>query len=237
MPEDQIKLAFSKVKQDIQTIFDELLNIKKELSENKENVKEILLRLESIKDGKKKQKEGISTGNDGANQSINHLINQSITNQSFNQSIHPINANYEGIKQFDPEKGANHLINQSLINQSINHSQDEKLKNLTVDISKTFLSLSKQELKLFLTIYQLEDESIEPSYKNLSLKMNLSEHCIRSHLSSLLKKNTPIIKKRLNNHTNLLSISKEFRALNLKQKLINLYYESDPHQKTLFDVN
>ena len=51
MPEDQIKLAFSKVKQDIQTIFDELLNIKKELSENKENVKEILLRLESIKDG------------------------------------------------------------------------------------------------------------------------------------------------------------------------------------------
>src|SRR3989338_2448902 len=204
MPEDQIKLAFSKVKQDIQTIFDELLNIKKELSENKENVKEILLRLESIKDGKKKQKEGISTGNDGANQSINHLINQSITNQSFNQSIHPINANYEGIKQFDPEKGANHLINQSLINQSINHSQDE---------------------------------SIEPSYKNLSLKMNLSEHCIRSHLSSLLKKNTPIIKKRLNNHTNLLSISKEFRALNLKQKLINLYYESDPHQKTLFDVN
>src|SRR3989338_3970345 len=87
MPEDQIKLAFSKVKQDIQTIFDELLNIKKELSENKENVKEILLRLESIKDGKKKQKEGISTGNDGANQSINHLINQSITNQSINQSL------------------------------------------------------------------------------------------------------------------------------------------------------
>ena len=241
MIEDQIKTAFSKVKQEMQLISNEIKELKNEITESKLIINDILNRLNSLEKTTKEQKINSSTGNDRANQSINHLINQSITNQSINQSNIPINAKYEGFRQTSEKKGVDHLINQSPINQSfdqsINQSQEEKLKDLTLDISKTFLSLSKQELKLFLTIYQLEDENIEPSYKNISIKMQLSEHCIRGHLSSLLRKNTPINKKRLNNHTNLLSISKEFRNLNLKQKLINLYYDADPHQKTLFDTN
>ena len=67
--------------------------------------------------------------------------------------------------------------------------------------------------------------------------MQLSEHCIRSHISSLMKKNVPIIKKRLNNRLNILSIKKDFKSLNLKQKLINIFYDSDPNQTTLFELN
>ena len=67
--------------------------------------------------------------------------------------------------------------------------------------------------------------------------MQLSEHCIRGHISSLMKKNVPIIKKRLNNRLNILSIKKDFKSLNLKQKLINIFYDSDPNQTTLFELN
>ena len=66
--------------------------------------------------------------------------------------------------------------------------------------------------------------------------MELSEHCIRSHISALIKKNAPLIKKRLNNRTNLMFIRPDFKALNLKQRLINMFYETDPYQTTLFDI-
>ena len=45
----------------------------------------------------------------------------------------------------------------------------------------------------------------------------------------------PIIRKKLNNKRTILTISKDFKSLGLKQKLISLYYESDPKQTTLFD--
>jgi hypothetical protein len=239
--EQNIKNSFLKVKQDFAEFTNELESIKKQLLANSELLNQLITRLDTIEKAQKEAKNSVSTGNEGVNQSINHLINQSITNQSLNQSLdqnQSINVKNDEITR---NEGVNQSFNQSINHQSFNHlinqtAQEMSIKEVTNDINKTFLMLSKQELKLFLTIYQLEDEGLEASYKNVSQRMQLSEHCIRSHLSSLLKKNVPILKRRMNNHTNLLSVSKEFRALNLKKRLIGLFYEADPHQKTLFDV-
>ena len=237
--EQNIKASFSKVKQDIQLVSNELIGLRQEVSEYKLKIQEISSKLTELTELLHNQKKEVSIGNEGVNQSINHLINQSINHQSFNQSINHQEPETPQKEQFNEEKGVNQSFNQSINQSPINHliNQSIGLNALTKDISKVFLSLSKQELKLFLTVYQLEDEEIESSYKQISIRMGLSEHCIRSHLSSLFKKNVPLTKKRTNNHTNLLSISKDFKILNLKSKLINLYYGSDPHQKTLFDRN
>ena len=238
---DQLKIAFYKVKQDITYLSEELNILKDKLKEQKNEIKDLINEIKSLNTTILDLKNNISTGNNGVNQSINHLINQSIINQSdnhLNMPEMPINTDKPQNKgREEANQSFNQSINQQSTNHLINQIQERQLKGVTEEINKVFSSLSKQELKLFLTIYQLEDDGIGVSYKAISLKMQLSEHCIRSHLSSLLRKNTPIVKKRMNNHTNLLSISKEFRALNLKQRLINLYYESDPHQKTLFDIN
>ncbi len=140
---------------------------------------------------------GSSIGNDGVNQSFNHLINQQSINQSY---------------------------------------ADPNLLALKTNLEAIFRRLSKQELKVFLTIYQLEDENIEPNYFEIANRMQLSEHCIRSHISALVHKNVPLTKKRLNNRTNVVHIRSDFKALNLKQKLISMYYETDPHQTTLFEI-
>ncbi len=243
--EDPIKQAFSKVKEDIYYLNVQIEKIKQEITENFTKFDQILKKLEALDTTLNKLKEDVSMRNDGANQSINHLINQSITNQSSNHSNLdelPLNEVISQIKSKDKvnqsfNQSINHQSNNQSFNHLINQSQEKSLKGVTEEINKTFSSFSKQELKLFLTIYQLEDEALEVSYKAISTKMQLSEHCIRSHLSSLLRKNAPVIKTRLNNHTNLLSVSKEFRSLNLKQRLINLYYDSDPHQKTLFQID
>ncbi len=235
--EQNIKASFSKVKEDIQNLSETLEEIKGVLKKQDTQIESLFGEIKALKENYITPYTQSSIGGKGADKSINQLINQSINHQSINQADPVINT----IKDLYSPKGGNQKINQSINQSPINQSTDqsinhmEQLKGLTQDLSAIFLSFSKQELKLFLTIYQLEDENIEPTYKAISAKMQLSEHCVRGHLSSLLKKNAPIIKKRLNNRTTLLSLLADFKALNLKKRLISLYYDSDPHQKTLFD--
>jgi len=238
---ENIKQSFSKVKEDISNLQEEL-GLQKEilvkqtdiLKELKKRFNDLAVEIKSLKDAILDSSNGKSMVNQSFNHLINQSINQSIANQSINQSILDNSSN----KGVIGTEEVNHLINQSIINQSlINQSQDSDLSSIKNRIDKTFKSLSKQELKLFLTIYQLEDENLETNYRNIAQKMQLSEHCIRSHISSLMKKNVPILKKRTSNRINLLSINPDFRALNLKQRLINVFYESDPNQTTLFDIN
>lgn len=105
--------------------------------------------------------------------------------------------------------------------------------NIKNEIESFFINLTKQEFILFLTIYQLDDEKKAVSYNLLSQYLNLSPGCIRTHITNLLRKKAPIIKTKINNKLTLLGITKEFKDLGLKQKLINLYYHTDPSQTTL----
>ena len=165
----------------------------------------------------------------------NKIKDQTQENEGLFKKINDVYEVIKGIKDSSTgNEGVKQSINQSLSNQS--QDREEQIKKVTNKLNTAFLTLSKQELKLFLTIYQLEDENIIPTYKNISQKMQLSESCLRAHLSSLLRKNIPLHKTYFNNRIVQVSVSKEFRVLNLKQRLINLYYESDPHQKTLFDT-
>ena len=250
--ERNIKSAFSKVKGDINLLNKEL-KLQKNVIITQNNaiiglngkLSEILIKLNEILRNlniEKLPKTDLEIKK-SVNQSINQsLINQSITSEE-NEEIEPIKAKKEvSIGNEGVNQSFNHLINQqSITNQSFNQSNtqlsnDTNFLALKNNLESVFRLLSKQELKVFLTIYQLEDDNSEPNYFNISQKMKLSEHCIRSHISSLMKKNTPLVKKRLNNRTNIINIRPNFKALNLKQRLINIYYETDPQQTTLFDV-
>lgn len=111
------------------------------------------------------------------------------------------------------------------------HSSIVGLKS---EINSLFSSLSKQEFLTFLTVYQLE-EDLEGyvSYIDVAAKLGLTEGCIRTYVSSLMKKGIPILKTKHNNKVVYLSVSKDFRALNIKKDLMILYYKADPTQKTL----
>src|SRR3989344_679011 len=249
--ESSIKNAFSKVKEDINQISEEFSSLKALLVAQKDEINNLKAKLNLLEKTINDLKNHISTGNDGVNQSINHLINQSINQSSDektpnsskwlkNEDKRPYDDNNDHLDHpLFHEKILNQSINQSpnnqSFNQSLNQMQKNPIKQLTNDINKVFLALSKQELKLFLTVYQFEEDGLEPSYRAIGDKMQLSEHCIRSHISAMFRKNIPLTKKRLNNKMILIFIPPDFKALNLKQKIINLYYGQDIYQKTLFD--
>ena len=239
MNEDILKKAFSKVKEDIG-----VLNNRLTMLESQINL--ILTKLDSKIAPKtpnynkfeqyKPSNANIqqsSSGNEGV-QSFNHsTIKQSINNQAqkdprFDGYTPQIQENYK------EQTNINHSLSTQSNTRSTNiHSLN--LQSLKKDLESRFNTLTNQEFLVFLTIYQLEEDLGRAiTYLDISKKLTLTSGCIRGYISSIIRKNLPIIKSKVNNRTITLTINPEFKDLNLKEKLTNLYYNQDPEQTKLF---
>lgn len=221
----KIKHSFSKVKEDINSLDNELKH-QRNIILRQNNLLLDLIR--TIKEDQNKVFFNNSIGNKGVKQSINHLSTKQLSTKR--EDLEPKKAEFEDIQE----------ITVPVIKHTLSTFQAQKLelslKNAENNLNFIFSKLTKQELKAFLTIYQLEDEGINVTYFHISNHMKLSESCTRAYISSLLKKGCPIIKKKVNNKLTLIFVKKEFKTLNLKEKLISLYYEDDPLQKKLIDI-
>ncbi len=263
MNEESIKLAFSKVKSDIEVLQNEILSSKQAIQEGKETIESLKSKISELKEILIELKSQFSTGNEGV-QSINHsTINQSLAEHSKSFRSRSPNWSFSSKTANNQEEQAKHSeewtersekqtkhseewtehskdlrnSNQSTMQQApIRSSTFSKVRELNEALSKTFQSLTNQEFKVFLTIYQLEDERGKATYNDLALKTSLTSGCIRGYVSSLILKGTPIVKTRQKNRQASLTIDNSFRSLGLKGKLINLYYQQDPQQTTLFAV-
>ena len=110
------------------------------------------------------------------------------------------------------------------------------LEELKSDLNKVFLSLTNREFKVFSAIYALEEQNKGPAtYQELAQYLDLSSSSIRDYISELIRKETPITKEKTRNGIVYLSISKEFKSLNLMSKLLALRSLSND-QKSLFDL-
>ncbi len=211
---DDIKRAFQKVKEDIGLLNWEMKQIRQNLDENNEKIKEIAQILENLISTKtpqnttdffdtsthpypfkplKHQNIGISTGNQGA----------STDRQTDRQTDRKI---------FPKEKKG--LFLQKMPKNTIDEAAEilDSLDNLKKEIRLKFKGLTEQEMTIFSTIYQLEEEQEYVDYKSLANKLNLTESSIRDYVGRLIKKEIPVEKKKIKNKNIQLSIS-----LNLKK--------------------
>jgi predicted transcriptional regulator len=85
--------------------------------------------------------------------------------------------------------------------------------NMKNEIRIRFKRLTEQELLVFSTIYQLDEEKGYSDYKILSEKLGLSESSIRDYIGRLIKKGIPVEKQKINNKTVNLTISHELKKL------------------------
>ncbi len=226
---DRIKNSFIKVRQDIDSL-------KSQINELKSQIELLVKKIGSSQENNivyklspQGPKETSSTGNDGVYSDIHSFIHSDI--HSFNRHSTDIQqANATKSKSTQQNIYENHIFAQN------EHEKPEiswSLSNIK-QIDSLFLSLTKQEFLCFLTIYQLEEDLKRGiSYLELSQHMSLSEGCMRTYVSQMLKKAIPIQKIRVNNKITLLTINKEFRVLNLKHRLISLLSKSDLNQTTL----
>ena len=81
----------------------------------------------------------------------------------------------------------------------------ESLDSIKKEIRFKFKRLTSQEMIVFSTLYQMEEELFNVDYKILSKKLNLTESSVRDYIGRLHKeRDSPSRKKRINNKTILL---------------------------------
>ena len=89
----------------------------------------------------------------------------------------------------------------------------DSLDVLKKEIRLKFKRLTPQELLVFSTIYQLEEEEGFSNYKTLSLKLGLTESSLRDYVRRLILKGIPVEKSKIKNKEVHLFISKNLRKI------------------------
>ena len=98
----------------------------------------------------------------------------------------------------------------------------ESLDNIKRQIRLKFKQLTNQEMLVFATIYQFDEEKDFITYRMLSEKLNLTESSIRDYVGRLLKKGIPIDKVKQNNKEIQLKISNNLRKIATLNTILKL---------------
>lgn len=158
---------------------------------------------------------GISTGNEGVptdrqtDRQTNQQMNSHIKNDFLANSITQINSNKSSYNS--EEKSISNAV--KIL---------DSLDNLKKEIRLKFKRLTDQEITVFSTIYQFEEEKMLADYKSLSKKLNLTESSIRDYVGRIIKKGVPIEKIKVNNKQIQLHISEDLKKLATLNTILQL---------------
>lgn len=235
---DHLKEAFSKVKEDINSLNREINILKSNLEENKVQVSqfsEILNKINEKLDnlGKKYEKD-ISTNRQTDNPAQNYDFQTPSTHSSTRNTLFkplkpqnmPFSTGNEGVstnRQTDNPTNKQ-TINPTFQSYQTNLNQDKNsikdaleflnsLDSIKKEIRLKFKRITEQEFLVFSTIYQMDEEYGGTDYKSLSKRLKLSESSIRDYVGRLLKKEIPIDKIKINNKNVQLSISRNLKKI------------------------
>jgi len=235
MEKEQIKLAFSRVKQDIFNLESELFTIKREITEIKELLSSLHSELNNQVLNKIAQNNTYFTPTDTPTlQHSNPTINRYPTDtptlpleieglKDQNTVLSIGNGGVPTDRQTDRptdqqtqkslflEQKSSSTIESNLLEASEILNSLDRLKK---EIRLKFKQLTSQEMLVFSTIYQLEEKDPKnTTYNKIALILNLSESSIRDYTLKMIRKGIPIKKQKINNRTVLLSISSELKKI------------------------
>jgi hypothetical protein len=220
------------------------LSKKKEKIENEKYILNIPDYYKSINiDTSLDDKTHISTENKGVETNSTNNSTHQFNIKALNDQIYYISTGNKGVqtdrqtdRQTDKkqEKSSYNQKNDNIIesNESSKSTKNlevdsvldtlNSLDNLKKEIRLKFKRLTDQELLVFSTIYQQEEELGYSDYKSLSKKLNLSESSIRDYVSRLISKNIPLNKNKINNKGIRLSISPSLKKITSLDTIIRL---------------
>jgi len=213
---DYVKDAFQKVKQDIDFLKEQFFSLKEMLeSTNKDlmSLKEMTLLLSSqIQEITQKITPSAPT---------NNLQIQTVPADTPTDNL-PFNLQKPQKLPFSTGNGgvpADRQTNQQTDRQTIEPSLKDafeilnSLDSIKKEIRNKFKRITDQEFLVFSTIYQLTENKEFVDYRDLSIKLNLTESSIRDYVGKLIKKGIPVEKTKINNKIIQLSISKNLKKI------------------------
>jgi len=235
MDEKRLKEAFEKIRLETDFLKSELFLMREELKQVKESFSTKEFQLTNLLISLNNELEELN-GNLRTSQKDVLYINSNTSSANLPQS-NTYSLKFEGIKPYLPVSSGNEGVptnpqqtntqsNTSLAEDFTNKipqigepeksriSIKELVNSMKEELRTKFKALTKQEFKVFSTLFSLEQELNKSlSYKEIALRTGLTESTIRDYIGRLIDKGIPIIKERINNKDILISISPDLRNL------------------------
>jgi hypothetical protein len=243
---DQIKKSFQKVKEDIDSLGKEIIFLRTSLTETREKIIEICDILKKIDDKtnsffneiqEQNKKKTLKTHNFNLidSSTLRHINSTASTYTSTHKlPLEPLNTQNltisTGNQGVPTDKQTNRQTDKQTIKPIENQSNQlenaaemlDSLDSIKKEIRLKFKRLTDQEILVFSTLYQLEEEQGASDYKSISKKLKLSESSIRDYIGRLIKKGIPVDKKKINNKTIQLSISGNLKKIASLSTILHL---------------
>ena len=239
---EQIKQAFSKVKEDINRLEQELELLKLKVTKITEEFPALISLIQEISNEiKQKPQQEQNPTHTPTIQHINPTDNQNPTHnptdgmplQSLKTQYNNVSIGNQGVPTDNPTNKPtdnpthfptdkvrfNDEIEFNLQpEKSIDHMEKaseilESLDSIKKEIRLKFKRLTKKELLVFSYIYQLDEEGKEVDYPLIASRMNISESSIREYIQRLINKGVPINKEKINNKKIILHISSDLKQI------------------------
>ena len=124
-----------------------------------------------------------------------------------------------------PKNNKIYQKNQETMDSNIQEASEilNSLDSIKKEIRLKIKHLTPQEMTVFTTIYQLEEQNQdEIDYKILSNKLKLSQSSIRDYIQRMINKGIPIHKNKINNKKITLSISSDLKKIASLPTIIRL---------------
>jgi len=249
---DNIKEAFDKVKFDILTVNREIFHLKEELNKIRESMIDLCEIVQSQKINIFNSNEQFNTperkivdenlyysnSNDSTHNSTDstHNSTDSTHNSTNKYSFKPIKGNIMpisiGNRGVSTDRQTDRQTDKTTLKEQFPPSSPQPnqdpfhllsgLDSLKKEIRLKFKRLTEQELLVFSTIYQLEEDQGYSDYNSISQKLSLSESSIRDYVQRLIKKGIPLEKTRINNKQLHIFISKSIKNNLSLTSILNL---------------
>ena len=235
MNQDKIKHAFLRAKQDIFLLKNEINQLRLELNELKQLIKSQIPQDNSRNSPYIYQKPAstsnfntqtypvTSTDTSTVPQEIEGLRSPNLSSSTGNRGASTDRQTDTSTDNYT-EKGP-FSTNFNSIESNIQEASEilDSLDRLKKEIRHKFKRVTAQEMVVFSTIYQLEDQNTsEITYKLLASYLKLSESSIRDYVQRMINKGIPIKKYKINNRKIVLSISSELKKIATLSTIIQL---------------
>jgi hypothetical protein len=231
---DPIKEAFSKAKQDIAEVRESISYLHEEIISLKQSIEEIKQSLNNQTICQSDQQ--TDTEEFSAFQQIKSTENTSelsiptdkFTHYGLKSQNKPFSTGNKGVPT---DRQTNQQTDQHTGNKGVPTQKDhiqkvsellQSLDEIKQEVRIKFKKLTAQEMIVFATIYQLEEESIQATYSIIANKLSLSESSIRDYTQRIIKKGIPLLKTKENNKKVSLAISPELKKIAALSTIIQL---------------
>ena len=223
---DKIRLSFKRIKIDILSLNSQIQALEGQMNEINSKLDQLLL-INTAPEYPKKPKmvefEGLGAQN---------------------TKIHKSSTGNEGVLRRQRDDKETTKRRQRDDNPTLNLRQSdtksiEKLDNFydiktyKKELESRFLSLTDAQFNVFMAIYRIEEQTkTAVTYAEIASELTLSQSSIRDYVSDLILRKVPLTKHSSPNRKVYLSITNEFKNLNMLENLYNLR-EKDHSQTKL----